>query len=152
MCQVVAIAWKWHVRLAERGRDPSQFVVTFAQLAVRAVMSGRRLCGQEPLRDVMSPSCQRRNCFGVALLSNGSTWSDLFEDALTDNTQSPVPAQVQFRGDFADWASRLPVRKQKIVRELAMGERTQDVARATGVAQRGFRRCAANYARAICSS
>jgi hypothetical protein len=130
--EVVAVAWKWHVRLAERGRDCSQFVVTFAHLAVRAVISGRRLCGQERVNDVMSRSCQQRHSFRVTRF-DGSIWSDLFADALADNTHSSIPVQVQFRGDFADWASRLPARMQQVMKELAMGERTRDVARATGV-------------------
>jgi DNA-directed RNA polymerase specialized sigma24 family protein len=130
--EIVAVAWKWHVRLAERGRDCSQFVVTFAHLAVRAVMSGRRLCGQERVHDVMSPSCRRRHGFGVARF-DGSIWSDVFADALADNTHSPVPVQVQFRGNFAAWVSRMPARQQQVLTALAVGERTQDVARATGV-------------------
>jgi hypothetical protein len=130
--EVIAVAWKWHVRLAERGRDCSQFVAAFADLAVRAVMNGRRLCGQERIHDVMSRSCQQRHGFSVGQFDR-SIWSDVFADALAGNTHSPIPVQVQFRGDFADWASRLPARQQQVMKELAMGERTQDVARATGV-------------------
>jgi hypothetical protein len=63
--EAVALAWKSFLRLAEQGRDATEFVSALASLAVRAVRSGRRLCGQERSRDVMSPVAQRMHGFRV---------------------------------------------------------------------------------------
>jgi hypothetical protein len=133
ICEVVAVAWKWHLGLFARGRNPADFTVPFAQLAVRAVVCGRRLCGRAPVRDVMSGSCQRRHGFLVAMFPHGPAWPDAFTDALADNTRSPVPDQAQFRIDFADWVRRLPPRRRRVLERLAAGHRTSEVARTFGV-------------------
>ena len=81
----------------------------------------------------MSRVCRQRHGHRVGELPDGAVWPGVFEDALADNRQSPVPVQVQFRTDFADWTQRLPARKQQILKQLAIGERTEDVARSFGV-------------------
>ena len=43
LAEATALAWAWYLRLMQRGRDPAEFVVTFAQLVARSVNSGRRL-------------------------------------------------------------------------------------------------------------
>jgi hypothetical protein len=96
-------------------------------------MCGRRLCGQAPVRDVMSVSCRRRHGFSVEMFPQAPAWSDVLAEALADNTQSPVPDQVQFRVDFADWVRRLPPRRRRILELLAAGHRTSEVARTLGV-------------------
>jgi len=42
---------------------------------------------------------------------------------------APVPDIVTFRVDFADWLASLSRRKRRITETLALGHRTQDVAR-----------------------
>ncbi|MFO0877575.1 MAG: hypothetical protein U0840_09385 [Gemmataceae bacterium] len=49
--EAVALAWKWCVCLAQRGKDATAFPSTLAVLAARAVSSGRRVCGQESDHD-----------------------------------------------------------------------------------------------------
>jgi hypothetical protein len=68
VAEVVAIAWRWYTRLAQKGKDASRFVATLAWLAARAVRSGRRLTGQESSRDVLSSRAQRRHQFTVSSL------------------------------------------------------------------------------------
>jgi hypothetical protein len=95
ICEAVALSWSWHIRLAARGRDPASFVVTFARLAARAVSSGRRLCGKPSIRDLMSPACrQRTDLFIDSLLDVPDHLAAVFQQALADNTQSPVPVQA----------------------------------------------------------
>src|SRR5262249_34046427 len=60
VAEVVALAWKWHLRLAERGKDATQFPSALATFAARAVKAGRRVCGRERARDVLSPSAHRK--------------------------------------------------------------------------------------------
>src|SRR5439155_13800377 len=81
--EAVALAWKSFVRLAEQGKDASEFVSALATLVVRAVRSGRRLCGQERSRDVMSPAAQRRHGFRVEeLLPPSATDERLYREPL----------------------------------------------------------------------
>jgi len=129
LAEATALAWSWYLRLVRKGRDPSQFVVTFSQLVARAVYSGRRLCGQERARDALSPVCQRRRGFVVAPLPDGTAMvGNVFDDALADNTRTPVPDQVQFRLDFPRWRKSLGRGRRALVDAMAAGHRTTDLA------------------------
>jgi hypothetical protein len=55
LAEMAALAWKWYVRLARRGKDVTRFPSALASYAARAVRSGRRLCGKEKAKDVLSP-------------------------------------------------------------------------------------------------
>jgi len=128
--EVVSLCWKWWVRLVQRGKNPSSFVSTLASFAARAVRSGRRVCGQERAKDALSPAAQQKHCFNVSSLPQISTLTENpLAEALTDNTISPVPDQVQFRCDFPDWLSSHSRRDRAIAVEMAKGERTQALAR-----------------------
>src|SRR5205807_9550511 len=90
--EMVALSWLWFVRLALQGKDAAQFPSALARFAARAVHSGRRLCGQEKSKDVLSSVAQRRHRFVVETLADGGDpHSDLLSEALRDNTQTPVP-------------------------------------------------------------
>jgi hypothetical protein len=134
ICEMVAIAWKWSIRMIRRGKDPSRFPSALATFAARAVRSGRRLCGQEKARDALSSLAQRRHSFLVGCFPEASTLSgNPLEEALHDNTRTPVPEQVSFRLDFPAWVLTLCERDQRLLEDLMMGERTQDVARKHGL-------------------
>ena len=144
--EAVALAWRSFVRLAERGKDATQFPSALATGVVRAVRSGRRLCGQEKSRDVMSAAAQRRHGFRVEELLPpsvayekfkseplGQRLHDAFEERLRDNTQTPVIDQVVFRLDFRDWLGTLTARNRQVVDDLVAGEGTGEVARKFGL-------------------
>lgn len=134
VAETVALAWKWFVRLAQRGKDASEFVSALATLAARAVRSGRRVCGQEPARDAMSPLAQQRHGFAVEKLPDVSTLTgNPYDEALADNTQTPVPEQAAFRADFPRWRCSHPPRDRDLIDRLMLGERTKDVAGALGI-------------------
>ncbi|MBL8798549.1 MAG: hypothetical protein JNM56_31930 [Planctomycetia bacterium] len=118
------------MRLVERGKDPSKFVSTLATFAARAVRSGRRVCGAESKKDALSSAAQQRHGFTVASLPQISTLNtNPLAEALTDNTVSSVPDQVQFRCDFPEWLTLHSRRDRNIAVEMAKGERTQALAR-----------------------
>jgi hypothetical protein len=134
VAEVVALAWKWHLRLAERGKDATRFPSTLATYAARAVRAERRLCGRERARDVLSPSAQRRRHFAVERLPDFSTLSsNPLAEALVDNTQTPPPDQASFRIDFPSWLTTRSERDRRLVEVLMVGERTQDVGRSFGL-------------------
>lgn len=134
VAECIALAWKWFVRLAQRGRDAAAFVTTLATFAARAVHSGRRLCGQQPARDVTSPRARRRHGFALQTLpADHILDADPLAEALTDNNRSAVPDQVVFRCDFPAWVRRRGGRDRRLIRALMVGERTLDVARRFGL-------------------
>jgi hypothetical protein len=136
-----ALAWSWYVRLAQCGKDASQFVTSLAIFAARAVNSGRRLAGMEKAKDVMNPATQRRHGFRVESLPtstcashedlyaapHGQELHDAFEERLRDNTLTPVPEQAAFRIDFSGWLATLSDRERHIVCAMAQNERTKDL-------------------------
>jgi hypothetical protein len=125
-----AIAWTWLCRLAEQGRDASAFAPSLAFMVARHVRCGRRLAGAERSRDVLSRLAQHKHGFAVGRLPDFSTlMGNPFDEAVQDNTRSPVPDQVQFRCDFPAWLRQWDHRNREIVRCMALGERTQDLAR-----------------------
>lgn len=141
--EMLALAWKWFVRLARRGKDVADFMTTFSSFLARAVKSGRRLVGMEKAKDVMNPQAQQLRGFKVQSLPistrasydklhaavRGQQLHDAFEEQLRDNSQTPVPEQVAFRIDFPAWLSSLTPRERQIIRAMALNERTSDLSR-----------------------
>jgi hypothetical protein len=138
-----ALAWKWFLRLHERGKDPAYFVTTFATLLARAVNSGRRLAGMAKAKDVTNPAAQMRHGFKVEPLPSslrvshdrlyaspvGQALLDAFEERLRDNTITPIPDQVAFRIDFPAWLATLTARERRLIRAMARNERTLDLSK-----------------------
>jgi hypothetical protein len=142
IAEVVALAWKWFLRLIEQGKDVNQFVSVLADYAVRHVRCGRRLCGQEKAKDVMSSRAQRNKGFSVESLNRSTRRNledllgdphaqdaiDVFEERLKDNTQSPVPEQAAFRIDYPLWLSQLGKRNREIAEDMALDLGTFELA------------------------
>jgi len=127
--EMIGLSWAWFRRLAERGKDGRLFPTAIATFAARAVRSGRRVCGQERSRDVLSPLARQRHNFAVNSLPVYSTLNgNPLEEALTDNTQTPVDEQVAFRLDFPAWLSTWDERRRHMITDMAQGEKTQDLA------------------------
>lgn len=130
VAEAVALAWKWFTRLAEVGKDATQFPTALAGYAARAVRTGRRICGQLRAKDALSERAQQRHGFVVGKLPDFSTEStNPLTEALADNTQTPPPDAAAFRVDFPCWRSRYRRRDRRLIGQLMLGERTKDVAR-----------------------
>jgi hypothetical protein len=147
VAETIALAWRWYVRLAERGKDASQFVSALASFAARAVVSGRRLCGQLASKDVLSELAQRRHSFTVQALPQstrhpfeelytsvqGQRHVDAMDEMLRDNSITPPPDQAAFRIDFAAWRRTRTQRDRRLMADLMVGERTSHVAQKHGI-------------------
>jgi hypothetical protein len=145
--ETVALAWKWFIGLAARGKDATHFAATLASLAAQAVKCGRRLAGKETAKDVLSPVAQRRHGFTVERLPlstrialedlygdpHGQRHLDAYEERLANNTRTPVDEAAAFRVDFSDWLSRQTERDRRIIGDMSRDERTCDVATKYGV-------------------
>jgi hypothetical protein len=129
IAEMVALAWKSFVNCVRNGKNPLDFPMALARRAAQAVHNGRRLCGQERIKDVLSPRAQQQHNFTVVSLPEGSSLNgNVFDDALIDNTQTPVPDQVSFRIDFPAWRLTRSDRDRRVIDDLMVGERTMDVA------------------------
>jgi hypothetical protein len=129
IAEMVALTWRWHLRLAERGKDATRFPTALATFAARAVRSGRKLAGMDRAKDVLSPQARQRHGFAVGKLPDYSTLDGSpLHEALHDNTQSPVDEQVCFRLDFPLWRASRTERDRRVLDDLMVGERTLEVA------------------------
>jgi hypothetical protein len=134
VAEAVALAWAWCLRLVHGGKDPRAFPSALATFAARAAGSGRRVCGQERAKDVLSPVAQVRHGFLVRRLSDRDTLGcHPLSDALADNTRTPPDEQVAFRIDFPAWLAVLGDRDRRIAETLMLGDRTADVAAQFGL-------------------
>src|SRR5262245_20971326 len=132
--EVIGLAWKWHLRLAERGKDATQFPSALATFAALAVKAGRRVCGRERARDALAPLAHRKHHFVVERLPDFSTLGgNPLAEALVDNTQTPPPEQVVFRCDFPAWLQTRSERDRRLAEDLMTGERTLDVSTRYGL-------------------
>jgi len=135
MADVIALSWKWFCRLVERGKDVSQFVSAVATYVVKAVHSGRRLCGQLKAKDVLSERAQRRHGFRVEPLPlstrtcheelnglSGQRHLDAYEERLHENTMTPPDEQAAFRIDFPHWLTTRTERDRRIISDMVVGE------------------------------
>jgi hypothetical protein len=141
--EMIALAWRWFLRLKEKGKDISKFTMVFVYLVAKAVKSGRRICGQEKSKDVLSRLAQQRHNFTVESLPtstrvahehlygepHGQRKLDSYEERLQDNLISPIPDQVQFRIDFPSWLATLTPRERRLIRAMARNERTSDLSK-----------------------
>jgi hypothetical protein len=133
LAEMQGLCWKWYVRLVRRGKNVLAFVSALATYAARAVNSGRRVCGHEKLRDVLSPVAQRKHHFTVGKLPDYSTLNGSpLEEALHDNTRTPPDEQAAFRIDFPLWLTTWDDRRRSIILDMAMNERTLDLANKYG--------------------
>jgi hypothetical protein len=143
IAETLALAWKWFLRLSEKGKDATGFPAVLAQYAARAVKSGRRVCGQQTSRDVMSPLAQQRHGFRVESLPTstrtaleeiygtprGQRLHDVFEERLVDHVRTPPDEQAIFRIDFRAWLESLTPRERRMIEAMAANERTLDISK-----------------------
>lgn len=130
-CQALAVAAAFvaYLSLTRRGKDPSRFPSRIATRAAPFVQGVRAVGSRVNSKDVLSEAAQRARGFRVRSLDRlaeikGEAW----QEALADNTRSPVPDQVCFRVDFPAWLNTLSQRDRRVVGELMAGEQTVDVA------------------------
>src|SRR5262249_47553414 len=145
--ECVALGWQGFVRLTAQGKDVFAFPVAFAATVARAVKCGRRLCGQERVKDVLSLLAQQRHGLRVGPLPSstrgpqeqlyaephGQQAQDAFEERLRDNTQTPVADQVAFRIDFPAWRRTRSEGDRRVIDALMAGGRTKDVSQRFGL-------------------
>src|SRR5262249_58609257 len=93
ICEMLALAWKWFLRLIEQGKDPLEFPTAIADFAARAVKAGRRLCGKHKGKDVLNPLAQQRHdlLVGPLPVSTRRSHESRYSVPLSHPVQAPPP-------------------------------------------------------------
>jgi hypothetical protein len=147
IAETIALAWKSFVGLAQRGIDAAEFPSALAAFAARAARNGRRVCGQDKAKDVISPRAQQQHGFKVESLpiatrlpheafcgaGSGRRWLEAYKDRLRDNDRTPVPDQAAFRADFPEFLRSLSDRDRALAEFLSLGHSADKAARKFGV-------------------
>lgn len=131
--EVQANAWCAYRRLAERGKQDLAYASPLARYAIAQYRAGRRVGQPMNTKDTCSPAAQQKHWFRVQNLGNPYRQGHGWKEGLIDNTHSPVPDQAAFRIDFPAWVLTQTPREQEIIVDLAVGNRTSDVAKEFGI-------------------
>ena len=128
VAEAIANAYVAYKRLVQRGKADLAFPSALARYAVKQIRAGRRVGCRFNAHDVMSAHAQRAKGFRLERLDqrdrNATTW----REAVVNDPRTPVFHQVWFRIDFPEWLSRLSRRNRQIVKALAHGDSTTEVA------------------------
>ena len=127
VAEVVANAFAAFRRLAERGKLDVAYPSPLARFAVAQVRSGRRVGRKLDSHDVFSFVVQRQLEFTVESLALGD--SDVWCEALVDNTVTPVADAAAFRLDFPAWLGSLRHRDRELIKFLSLGHSPRETAR-----------------------
>lgn len=134
--EVRSLTWKWIKKLHKRGKKWWDFVSRLADFACRRVRCGRKVAGSISIKDVMSEINQARKGYCVCKLPDFSTEStNPLVEALADHSQAEVADHVAFKIDFPAWLKTLSERDRLIVEDMAMGEKTIQLAMKYGVSE-----------------
>jgi hypothetical protein len=126
---VVCNACAATVRLAELGKLDLAYAGPLARFGVAQVKTGRMTGGHLNCKDILSRYCQRKKNVIVERLDQYSEADEQWMEAVVEDPNTPVFEQVQFRCDFPAWLGTLSRRNRRIAETLALGHRTQHVAR-----------------------
>jgi hypothetical protein len=130
VAQATALAFAAFRRLQERGKDPFAFPTQLAAFAAKQVQAGRTLGSRQSSTDILSPSTQRSWGFQVQSLAPGREADrESWQEAVTDNTQTPPADAAAFRIDFAAWLDTLTPRNRQLVNLLLLCHTATQAAR-----------------------
>lgn len=134
--EVVCNACSAVARLAALNKLDLAYPSVLAHFAVNQVKDGRKVGCKMNINDVLSPYCQQRKNVKVTSIDHFDDEENQWQEAVVEDTRlAPVPDVVAFRVDFSEWLKLLPRRNRRIAENLALGHRTQDVARRFSVSE-----------------
>ncbi|QDU21302.1 hypothetical protein [Urbifossiella limnaea] len=137
--EAVALAWRCYVALLRRGKEPGKFVTTIARRAAQAALGGRRVCGAERARDVLSPLARLRGRVRVERLGDRDRGRRrrpgevVAAELAAADPRVKVPDQAAFRVDFPRFRGGLTPASQAALDLLAAGWGTGAAAARLGV-------------------
>ena len=132
---VQAYAYEAILSLAPKGRLCDAYATVLAQYGIRRHMVGRPGGLSQSATDVTSPRCQYLGRARVVNYGCAYGIADTFQsEATITDGRYPVHRTVALRIDFFEtWLNRQTPRDQQIIKDMAYGETTNDLARKYGV-------------------
>jgi hypothetical protein len=127
--EVAANACAAYFRLFERGKADIAYATPLAQYGIRQVRDFRKVGSQLRVRDVLSEYAQKHKGFKVGRLDRYDAEERAWREIVVEDRHATPADVATTRIDFADWLRTMPLRYRRIAEVLAVGERTQDVAR-----------------------
>jgi len=118
----VAYAWQAYIFAVRRGKQPWRFPNMLATFAAQRTKCGRKVGKRMQAKDVYSAARTQR--VQLDYLADEPNW----QEAVEDDTETPVAEQAAFRIDFAAWLETLSPRDREIAETLAVGHSATDVA------------------------
>ena len=127
--EVVCNALKAFVRLVELGKADVAYASPLARYGVAQVRDGRKVGASLNIRDVLSKHCQQRKNVIVERLDHFDEEENAWSEAIVEDRTAGPADIARVRCDFSDWLKSLKRRDRRIAEVLAVGERTQNVAK-----------------------
>jgi hypothetical protein len=118
---VIANALCAYRRLVKLGKQNLAYPYPLARFAVAHYWAGRRVGSSMHSNDVFCSRAQRQGGFQMERFDAGHVDREDWEEALADNTSSPVPDQAAFRIDFPEWLAAQSPRDRRLAKFLALG-------------------------------
>ena len=126
---VVCAACAAFARLAAQGRAHVACPSALARFAIRQYRAGRRLGCKLNIKDVSSDHCQLRKRIRLERLDRRDRETDSWKEVLLEDRHAGPAATAAARIDVQDWFRKMRPQDRRIAQALAVGERTQDVAK-----------------------
>ena len=147
---VQVFSWESIRSLARKGRLCDAYATVLANYGIRKHCSGRVGGLPSNSRDVLSELCKYLNRAKVRHYGLCENITDSFESEATANDgRYPIHRTVALRIDFFQtWLARQTPRDQQIIKDMAYGETTNDLARKYGVSAA----CISQYRRKYANS
>ena len=129
VAEVIANVTAAFARLVNLGKAHLAFPTVLTRYAISQFRDGRRVGNRFRISEVLSRHAQRKKGFFVERLDHRRKDTGEWNEAIVEDSRTPVPEQVAFRIDFPQWLARLTRRNRKIAEALSLGNTTSDVAR-----------------------
>ena len=129
LCEVVANTFVAFTRLVERGKKDLAYPTVLARYAVAQFHAGRRVSGSLNSKELYSALEQKKGDLRIVYIGTPREQRGGWKELLIDSHRMSVADLAALRVDFPAWLDTLPRRTRRIAEDLAMGERTRDVAK-----------------------
>ncbi len=128
VAEVIANVTAAFARLVKLGKAHLAFPTVLTRYAISQFRDGRRVGNRFRISEVLSRHAQRKKKFFVERLDHCRKDTGEWNEAIVEDSRTPVPEQVAFRIDFPNWLAGMPRRNRKIAEALSVGNTTSEVA------------------------
>jgi len=117
-----------YAALARKRQLHRAYAGSLAAYAVKAVGGGRRVGGSVNSKDVLSSMAQQKRRFIVSTITQPSAADGSWHDMMLESRRVDPGDQAAFNIDFAEWLKTFPQRHRAIIKVMAAGYTTTELA------------------------